>query len=333
MDIIKYLVGWTQDLGLTLLSGLGMAVTSWLTAGFAAQWLDCRLTRKRFFPGKAAAALAPALLLYGSMLTIFAVVTFAGGREWNLKLGLTVAGGLTAYHLWTGSVVPRILRRLTDDPPPWIVEAVQAATPHGSTTPPVRILRSDSVNALAMLRHGWIAFTRGAVEHLTPQEVTCIARHEVAHLSEPVREVRRRQRGVLALVPPLLIAPLVETFGFSMGMVFAFAGSWIIGVALSGHSQRMEKRADAAGAGEDPATYARTLERIHELNFMPVVIAMPGQTHPDLYDRMLAAGVQPAYPRPAPPKWMAARVARVMGFITMLLAGIIWALLLNVHKW
>jgi hypothetical protein len=40
--------------------------------------------------------------------------------------------------------------------------------------------------------------------------------------------------------------------------------------------------------------------KLHESNLVPAV--MPGkQTHPHLYDRLLAAGVQPDFPRPPAP--------------------------------
>ena len=325
--------GWRYSSGAAIASAVGMGLVSWLTAGITARWLDDHLVRKPFVLHRTVAALGPSLLLYGALMTIFITATFAGGKEWNLRLVVAVAGGLLACQVWLYHVLPRVLRWLTDDPPQWIAEAVQAAAPPGSIPPPIRILRSDAVNAFAVIRHGWIGFTRGAVAHLTPEEITCIARHEMAHLSEPASEVRRRQRGLLVFVPLFLISPLIATFGFVVGLIIACASSRIIGHLLSGHSRRMEARADAAGAGDDAATYARTLQRIYELNVVPVVIGMSGQSHPDLYDRMLAAGVQPDYPRPPAPSRMAARAANLAGFITMLIAGILWALFLDIRHW
>jgi len=48
----------------------------------------------------------------------------------------------------------------------------------------------------------------------------------------------------------------------------------------------------------DPGTYARALERIYEDNLLPAVNAKDRATHPHLYDRLLAAGVTPQFPRP-----------------------------------
>ncbi len=47
--------------------------------------------------------------------------------------------------------------------------------------------------------------------------------------------------------------------------------------------------------------YARGLEKIYEANLIPVVLHPKRHPHPDLFDRLAAAGVPPAYDRPAPP--------------------------------
>ena len=47
-------------------------------------------------------------------------------------------------------------------------------------------------------------------------------------------------------------------------------------------------------------TYARALEKIYEANLLPVVLREK-RVHPDLYDRLVAAGATPAYARPKPP--------------------------------
>ena len=59
-------------------------------------------------------------------------------------------------------------------------------------------------------------------------------------------------------------------------------------------------RADAiAHANEpDPGIYARALAKLYEDNLLPAVNAKDRATHPHLYDRMLAAGVTPDFPRP-----------------------------------
>ena len=69
-------------------------------------------------------------------------------------------------------------------------------------------------------------------------------------------------------------------------------------------SQKMEKRADAFAIKEqlNEGVYARALEKLYKENFSPAVNVNNRQTHPHLYDRMLAAGITPDFPRPGRPK-------------------------------
>jgi hypothetical protein len=84
--------------------------------------------------------------------------------------------------------------------------------------------------------------------------------------------------------------------------------------------RKMEKRADSQAAGWEPAAgvYARALEKIYQANLAPAVLRSKRAVHPDLYDRILAAGVTPDYPRPDPPPgW-----GRLLGVFTMVLASV-----------
>jgi hypothetical protein len=74
----------------------------------------------------------------------------------------------------------------------------------------------------------------------------------------------------------------------------------------------MEIRADKAAIENqlDTAVYARALAHMYEANQMPAV--MPRRSlgpHPDLYDRMLEAGLTPDFPKPSPPKRRASLVS------------------------
>jgi len=55
----------------------------------------------------------------------------------------------------------------------------------------------------------------------------------------------------------------------------------------------------------EPGVYARALEKIYQDNLVSAVATSNSQAHPHLYDRMLAAGIQPEYPRPTKPSAMA----------------------------
>jgi hypothetical protein len=48
--------------------------------------------------------------------------------------------------------------------------------------------------------------------------------------------------------------------------------------------------------------FARALSRLHEDSQIPAVFADNNYSHPSLYDRLIAAGMTPDYPRPTPPE-------------------------------
>lgn len=93
-----------------------------------------------------------------------------------------------------------------------------------------------------------------------------------------------------------------------------------IGVPIGRLCRRMEERADRVACEHmhDAAAYASALERLHEHNLVPAVLGKGRKTHPDLYDRMTAAGVTPSYPRPDPPS---RRPVYAAVFATLLLLG------------
>jgi hypothetical protein len=68
--------------------------------------------------------------------------------------------------------------------------------------------------------------------------------------------------------------------------------------------RRLEVRADSTASQhqEEAGVYAQALERLYEMNHMPAVMPNNKTVHPHLYDRLLAAGMTPAYPRPAKPE-------------------------------
>ena len=64
----------------------------------------------------------------------------------------------------------------------------------------------------------------------------------------------------------------------------------------------MERRADALAASHaEKGVYARALEKLHEAALVPAVLGKRSATHPDLWDRLAAAGAVPSWPKPAPP--------------------------------
>jgi hypothetical protein len=88
----------------------------------------------------------------------------------------------------------------------------------------------------------------------------------------------------------------------------------------------LEKRADSAGQAHEgeAGTYARALEKLYQINLMPAVTRSWFLTHPHLYDRLLAVGITPDYPRPRPPSRWRAKVALAFMLLGTVFCVLIW---------
>lgn len=164
-------------------------------------------------------------------------------------------------------------------------------------------LTSSAANAFAFVTTRELGFSRKLVAVCTDDELRAICAHELGHLSETRWTLAGRLMGALTLFPMIYARPAWALAG---GGGLGFLGLLVLGIWYGNLrlARSMEKRADhvAREGVEDAASYARGLERLHRTNLAPAVLK-PGaaQTHPNLYDRMLAAGVTPDYPRPAVP--------------------------------
>jgi Zn-dependent protease with chaperone function len=165
----------------------------------------------------------------------------------------------------------------------------------------VWLLKSSSASAFALPYTGDLLVSERLLELHPDDEVTAICAHELGHLSESRLMLAVRLAGLLFYLPLLFIKPAAVMWG--PGGVLTLLGlSWLVNIGSRRFSRRLERRADSIATANqsDAGTYARALGRLHEDNLVPAV--MPRQrTHPDLYDRLLAAGVQPDYPRPPKP--------------------------------
>jgi Zn-dependent protease with chaperone function len=104
------------------------------------------------------------------------------------------------------------------------------------------------------------------------------------------------------MLPYLFVRPVSQSVGAHAWLILP-AISLALAYMVRIVGRRMEKRADKAAASQEESagTYARALEKLYQKNQMPAVNESRRKTHPHLYDRMLAAGIQPDFPRPKPP--------------------------------
>jgi Zn-dependent protease with chaperone function len=163
-------------------------------------------------------------------------------------------------------------------------------------------IRWPVANALAFPWLAAVGVTDPAVRHFTREELAAVVSHELAHLAEP-RAVRfLRLCATLPLIPIVAWRPILEASDSTTYLVVVIVA---LGLALilKGLWRRMEVRADAAAREQEgeAGVYARVLERLYEVNLVPAVMSRFKGVHPNLYDRMVAAGVEPNYPRPKPP--------------------------------
>ena len=257
---------------------------------------------KAFKAGRRALLLA----LYGHVVALFALAIVALFLPWwasLLGIALGVAASLAFSHGAGVDLAARLGWAHAADPE---LVALVRSRPGGDKVTAVHVLEVHHANALALPLAGRLAVTRGLLDHLDEAGLAGILDHELGHLAEPPGVVRARVAMLLSLCPLVAIGPLTLAFGAPafFGLLVAVFLVLRLGRRLR---TRMEERADAHAHEDDPATYARALEALHRVNGIPAVLSRP--PHPDLYDRMVAAGVEPDWPRPEKPDVWRPRLA------------------------
>lgn len=188
----------------------------------------------------------------------------------------------------------------------------RAAKKAGTRPAWVGILPLSQANAFAEPIHRRIVFTSGALEAMDDRELEAIALHELGHLDDA--QSFKQARAILIALLLLLGAsrPLFAEFGLAGFLPFLVLAA--LAVALSSARRRRGEESADRHAHEhvgDPHDYAMALERLYEINLAPAVLGHKLAPHPDLYDRQLAAGYKPAYPRPNPPS----RLRKLVGIV------------------
>jgi Zn-dependent protease with chaperone function len=244
-------------------------------------------------------------------------------RSWVLlACGAAAVGGYIGWGWlrlmrWTGIIRPAGDR--------FRAIALAAAEQAGIGLRTIEEAALPMANAFAFVHDQGLGVTDAALAILDDDELLAICAHEMAHLGEPgwVRILRLSFGALLGLYLSALIVMLPATRNLPPDTVWAvLLGSpavmffaWILFLRLV---RRMEVRADAMARRPEtaPGTYARALAKLYEVNLVPVVLGAKRSTHPELYDRLSAAGVKPEYSRPeAPPRgpWRAGLLVVFLG--------------------
>lgn len=273
-------------LGLVLAEASTISVRRWYYARMFGSWLP-RIATWREYVGS--------FLAFGSPAYV-ALVMAVGLPSVPRGSGLLVALSGTAWIVFAlvgGS--PRLsslglARELRN---PWVQQEVGDRR--------VRVIAASltEVTALAYPLQRMVVFSERLLEGLDEREKRGILRHELAHLAEPARVVLLTLPSCILVLVLAWARPLVACVGF-VGWGGLVLANLLVMRWTRGRLHGLEERADVQGAREEGSTYARAVEKVYRMQLQPA--AMSGkQTHPSLYDRMLAAGVQPDYQRPAPP--------------------------------
>lgn len=188
---------------------------------------------------------------------------------------------------------------------------------------PVRAWVADAVNAnaFALMHIRCIVVTSRAMEIMDDDELRTLVQHEMAHLRESPGVRCARLLGGLSWLGFAFTRPVVHRLDF-IGVCWIFLGVMLVRRFALNVAKRMENRADSMSTTSDDEgpVYARALEKLYETNQIPAVMNKR-LLHPHLYDRMTAAGLTPAYLRPAPPEQWHWSV-----LVSMLLPALCWAL-------
>lgn len=279
------------------------------------------------------------------LMTLLGPVPFGGGSLLALAAGLAMlvlAFSPQALLLWMRL---GFLERARGS---WVDNAHRRADELGAQLDSVWVLDYSQANAFALFGPRAMVLTEAMIEVLSEDQCERVIEHELAHLAEP----RNRQLmflGRSALVLPFGLLPaLLTSFG-----VLGASVPLLVSVGLLLLSNRMlrglEQRADVAGSSEadgvvrqplkgedlEVATvdsesggragqvYAGALVELYRANDAPAVMGRKA-AHPDLVDRVEAAGLAWEGPRPEPPPATALREVLIPIFGSLLALILVW---------
>jgi Zn-dependent protease with chaperone function len=251
------------------------------------------------------------LALAGTALRLFWFLIFMGvGLAMPIDFSwqaFALAGGLAiVYGLWAarGGVFTLTLLGLRAPATESLQNLVnQVAARMGIQVKRVLIMKTHLFQAYALPYTNELLFSEPLLRVCTESETEAIVIHEMGHLTESGLVRSLRLLRVLLIIGWVFVKPAHHTFGL-MGIPAIILLPILLSIPLSRLSRRLEARADSLAHKDHAAgaALASALCKIYEGNLTPAVLPKQRlRTHPDLYDRMLTAGVQPAFPRPSAP--------------------------------
>jgi len=218
-----------------------------------------------------------------------------GWRTWFLLFALALVFVLGVFGLWIRLATVLRLARPLD-------AALQAQLNEGARAlgvPEVDgiVVPIPVVNAFAEVPGRMILITESLLAHLNAEECALVIRQELLLFRARRSALAFRILGALVHLPLALLFPIQAHLG-ELAVLAVMASVVFAILALRVAEGRVDAAREAPPTG---AVYARVLEKIHALNGVPAVLRAPVPGHLSLYERMVQAGVEPTFPRPAPP--------------------------------
>ena len=246
--------------------------------------------------------------------------------QFSIQTGVIAASVLALCIFWSHDGWIRVGRKIGLFVPPTERLLCIVRETAARVNVPVRdvcLMRISIAQAFAAPAGRRLLFSERLVELLSDDEISATATHELAHLTEVRADYYKRYVIWLMFLPWLLFKPLLHTFG-PTGFFMLLGTTVVAPILYRSVCRKLEIRADKVAHMNEPAsgTYARALLRLHEDSLVPAVHAKQHGTHPHLYDRLLAAGIQPDFPRPPPAKamaWNGVLFSAALGIVAMLL--------------
>jgi Zn-dependent protease with chaperone function len=311
--------------------------SSFLAGALVNNRVETRLKGRKVTIGDWLRHLVIPLLLFGPHYLVLLWLALSTPDRFTPLVWIYVGVGGVAilFYVFSGGLFIARLLGMAWRAPASVERIVEAAAQRVGIWPKASyLIRWKAVNALAFPVIGRIAISDTAAKHLAEDELIAICVHELGHLNESRRIKTLRIVASFLWLPVICTKPLLGTYGLP-GIAVLALGILFGHRAVRRLSRAMEERADAIGHAHEgeSGTYARALEHIYQLNLIPAVMPQKRAMHPHLYDRLLAAGIVPAYPRPNPPsRWRASIAVLAMlgcAVVYLVISSVILAMIVD----
>jgi hypothetical protein len=233
------------------------------------------------------------------------VMVASGVMDFLLLLVLRTGGWLTGAD-------DRLLR---------IVEA--AGGQSGVRARQTAVLKAATTFVWGITPGRWVIFSGRAANSISDEGLKALAAQRLAFFEEPTRWAWLR---IAASGAPLLLL-LARWDAADEGPAALYAAAPVLVAAAWVHRLALRRRETAADTAarrheDHPLVLGETLERVYEANLTPAVVGVR-RIGPELFDRMLASGLDPGFDRPkAPPPPIMAYLIVAAGALLLVLGGL-----------